>query len=104
MKPYKVIVGSTALLDIQEITNYYNKCLPKLGSRFQKVVKEQISTLKNSAESYNTRYSNVRCMLVRKFPYLVHFTIDDKKGTVEIFAVIHTSRSPAIWEERNKDL
>jgi mRNA-degrading endonuclease RelE of RelBE toxin-antitoxin system len=103
MKPYKVIVGSNALLDIQETTKYYNKCLPKLGSRFQKVVKKQINTLKNSAEGYNVRYTNVRCMLIRKFPYLVHFTIDDKKGIVEIFAVIHTSRSPDIWEERNKD-
>ena len=102
MKPYKVIVGSIALLDIQEITNYYNKCLPKLGSRFQKLVKQQIGTLKDNAEVYNKRYEDVHCLFVRKFPYLIHFTIDNKNRIVEVFAIIHTSRSPDIWEERNK--
>ncbi|MFI5137688.1 MAG: type II toxin-antitoxin system RelE/ParE family toxin [Sphingobacteriales bacterium] len=102
MESYKVLVGSIALLDIQEITNYYNKCLPKLGSRFQKLVKQQIGTLKNNAELYSIRYGEVHCMYVRKFPYLVHFTIDSKNRIVEVFAVIHTSRSPDIWEERNK--
>jgi mRNA-degrading endonuclease RelE of RelBE toxin-antitoxin system len=104
MKSCKVIISAAALLDIQEITNWYNKCLPKLGSRFQKVAKQQIGTLKLNAEGYSTRYNNVHCLPIKKFPYLIHFTIDNVNRIVEVFAVIHTSRSPDIWEERNNPL
>lgn len=102
MKPYKVRIGSAAILDIQEATNWYNGRVPKLGSRFQRLVKQQIGNLKNNANGYSIRYQNVHCMFVRKFPYLVHFTIDETNRIVEVFAVIHTSRNPDIWEERNK--
>jgi hypothetical protein len=39
-------------------------------------------------------------MLIKKFPFLVHFVVDEAAVVVEIFAVIHTSRNPTIWEER----
>jgi len=102
MKLYKVTIGIAALLDIQEVTNWYNECLPKLGSRFQHVVKQQIGTLKINAHGYNNRYRDVHCMPVKKFPYLIHFTIDNINRIVEVFAIIHTSRNPDIWEERIK--
>ena len=102
MKAYKLVVSTAALSDIQEVTNWYNQCLPKLGTRFQQAVKKQISTLKYNANSCAIRYQNVRCLLVKKFPYLIHFTINEVEEIVEVFAIIHTSRTPDIWEERNK--
>jgi hypothetical protein len=52
--------------------------------------------------AYAIRYADVRCMLVKKFPFMVHFTIDENQKLVEVFAVHHTSRNPKIWEERKK--
>jgi hypothetical protein len=69
-----------------------------LGSRFQKQVKHQINLLKIKAEYYSVRYSDVRCMVIKKFPFLVHYIIEE--STVKIFAVLHTSRNPLIWKER----
>lgn len=51
---------------------------------------------------YAIRYEEVRCMLVSKFPYLVHFIIDKRKHLIEIFAVFHTSRNPKIWSKRKE--
>lgn len=42
MPKFKVKIDSDALLDIQEATNWYNKQIAGLGSRFQKQVKQQI--------------------------------------------------------------
>ena len=33
---------------------------------------------------------------------MVHFTLNVDALLVEVFAVIHTSRNPEIWESRNK--
>ncbi len=104
MKSYKVKISDAALLDIQEATDWYNERLPKLGSRFQKNVRQQINTLKNSADGHSIRYSNVRCTLVNKFPFLIHFIIDEENQVLEIFAIIHTSRNPKIWEQRTKNV
>lgn len=42
-------------------------------------------------------------MPIEKFPYMVHFTVDEKNGIVKILAVIHTSRNPDIWDEKTKN-
>jgi len=39
-------------------------------------------------------------MLIKKFPYMVHFYIDPQTSTVEVLAVISTDRNPKIWEEK----
>lgn len=100
MSNYKISIDQDALKDIQSATDWYNDQLEGLGARFQKQVKTQINSLKNNPTVYALRYGNVRCMLIKKFPFLVHFTIDEGKKTVEIYALFHTSRNPKIWLEK----
>jgi len=102
MKSYRLKINKNALLDIQESTVWYNEQLPKLGSRFQKTVKQHIEKLRYNADSYSIRYADVRCTLIKKFPFLIHFRIDETNQVVEIFAIIHTSRHPKIWEKKTK--
>ncbi len=100
MPTYKISIETDALRDIQEATDWYNEKSQGLGSRFQQQIVEQINTLKINPLVYAIRYADVRCMLINKFPFMVHFVVDEKKELVEVFAVYHTSRSPKIWEER----
>ena len=102
MAKYKIVVEPDALQDIQEATDWYNEQLKGLGSRFQKQVVTQVNTLKKNPLGYAIRYAAVRCMIVKKFPFMVHFTIDENQKLVEVFAVYHTSRNPKIWEERKR--
>lgn len=102
MTTYKVNVDIDALQDIQDATDWYNEQLQGLGSRFQKQTKLQINSLKKDAPLYTNRYADVRCMLIKKFPFMVHYTLNIELSLVEVFAVIHTSRNPKIWQERRK--
>lgn len=99
MIKYKIRINTNALEDIQCITIWYNEQLQGLGSRFQKQVKMQINSLKINPNAYAIRYTDVRCMLIKKFPFLVHFTLNESQKTVDIFAVYHTSRNPHIWKK-----
>lgn len=103
MPGYKISIDPEALQDIQDATDWYNERLAGLGGHFQKQVKTQISTLKKNAGAYSLRYEDVQCMLIRRFPFLVHYTISEKQKTVEVFAVLHTSRNPRIWSKTRKD-
>lgn len=100
MAKYRLVVDPDALEDIQKATDWYNEQLSGLGSRFQKQVVRQINSLKKNPLIYAIRYSEVRCMMVKKFPFIIHFSINEEKQRVEVFAVFHTSRNPEIWLER----
>lgn len=102
MNSFKLFIDEEALQDIQNVTDWYNEQVHGLGSRFQKQTKSQINSLKKDPFLYANRYANVRCMLINKFPFMVHYTVDNKNFIVEVFAVIHTSRNPKIWLQRNK--
>ena len=102
MSSYKLQIDADALQDIQKATDWYNEQLQGLESRFQKQIKLQIDSLKKDATLYAIRYADVRCMVIKKFPFMVHFTLNTELFLVEVFAVIHTSRDPKIWEGRRK--
>jgi hypothetical protein len=48
----------------------------------------------------NIRYKNVRTAVLNMFPFLVHYTIDERNKTIVVSAVLHTSRNPKLWESR----
>jgi hypothetical protein len=97
MKVYTVFIDEAAIEDIKNASRWYETKQKGLGLRFKKQVSLQITSLSKAPNSFSIRYKKVRCMLVKKFPFLVHFTVDDKKEVVTIFAVYHTSSNPEIW-------
>ena len=101
MKVWTIRVDVDALTDIQDIINWYNTQSKGLGTRFKKQIVLQISSLKDNPEIYSNRYDEVRCMLIKKFPFLVHYSLNNNKNQVQVFAVFHTSRNPAICSKRN---
>jgi plasmid stabilization system protein ParE len=97
---YKIKVEPQALIDIQEITDWYNEKRSGLGKHFQSTVIKQIDGLSKNPHASAIRYKEIRCLLVTKFPYLAHFYINEETKTVEVLAVISTSRNPTVWTEK----
>jgi len=100
MKTFKVKIEPEALADIQEITDWYNEQKVGLGKRFQKTAIKQINSLNKDPQIYAIRYKEIRCVLIKKFPYMAHFYINDESHGVEVLAVISTDRNPKIWIEK----
>jgi len=100
MKRYIVKIDPEALADIQQITDWYNEAQTKHGKRFQETTIKQIDSMSKDPQIYTIRYKEIRCMLVKKFPYMAHFYINEVTNIVEVLAVISTHRDPIIWEEK----
>jgi len=100
MEKYIIQIGPEALEDIQDITDWYNEKQPELGRRFQETTIKQINSLAKDPQIYAIRYKEIRCMLVKKFPYMAHFYVNEETKNVEVLAVISTDRNPRIWEEK----
>lgn len=98
MKKYRIKIVAEALSDIRDITVWYDSQKAGLGKIFKDTVIKQTNDLTEDPQIFAIRYKEIRCMLVKKFPYLVHFYINEKTSVVEVLAVISIDRNPKIWE------
>ncbi len=86
--------------DIVAAVDWYNEKQAGLGDKFFKIIKQQTAKLSTSALHYAVKYDDIRCMGVNKFPYLIHYRVNEYTKTVKVEALFHTSRNPNIWNER----
>lgn len=86
--------------DIHEAIDWYNAQQNGLGDRFLLIVKKQLKSLEKSALQYAIRYDGIRCMPIKKFPFLVHYRVNE--NIVKVEAILNTYRNPEIWEQRIK--
>jgi len=101
MKKYKVVIAPRAIEEVQSAIDYYNSKQKGLGKRFLVEFKYTVSKIKRNP-FYQIRYDDVRCLLVRGFPYMTHFSVEDNGHKVYVHAVIHTSLDPeSNWVEQN---
>lgn len=86
--------------DIAQAVDWYNEKQAGLGDRLFNNIKKQTAKLSFAALHFAVKYDNIRCMRVEKFPYLVHYHVNEQTKTVKVEALFHTSRNPKIWDER----
>lgn len=82
-----------AIKDIQEAIDYYNSKQKNLGKKFHTEVKKYFTAIQKNPR-YQIRYENVRCLPLKKFPAMIHFTFDEKTNLVIIRAVLNTHLDP----------
>lgn len=85
--------------DISQAVDWYNEKQAGLGIRFFNNVKKQTAKLSTSALHFAVKYDDIRCMCITKFPYLVHYRVNEQTKKVKVEALLHTSRNPKIWGE-----
>lgn len=99
MAPFTIKTEPDAHQDIQEGINWYNKQQPGLGRKFHSEVKAYIKKLKINP-FFQVRYDDVHCLPINKYPYMIHFTINETDKIVTVRAVFNTHKDPEIWRER----
>lgn len=97
MNSFQIKIAPEALADIQDITSWYNEQREGLGRKFQLIAIRQINNLSENPYVYALRYNQIRCMLLKRFPYMVHFYINEQTKIVEVLAVFSTDRNPENW-------
>jgi len=89
---YKVILKPTAELEIAEACEWYASKNENLGSDLLCKIEDEINRLSQNPYQFQKRYRSVRIVFTKRFPYGIHYTIEDKK--VFVHAFLHTSRNP----------
>ncbi len=88
-----------ACRDIQEGVDWYNEQQTGSGKEFHAAVKASFIKLQKNP-FYQIRYDHVRCLPLKKYPYMIHFTLNEVNRRVVVHAVLNTFRDPKIWKDR----
>lgn len=91
---FEIRILNSAEEDIDAAFEYYSDINPKLGKRFIKLLNASFNDLKINP-NYQIRYDNFRMKLVRKFPYIIHYVLDDKRCIVYVYGVRNSYQNPA---------
>ena len=91
---YTILVTPTATNDIAVAIEYYNALATDLGYRFADLVATYFDRIAVLPTASATRYRNVRCKPMKRFPYLITFTVDEANHSVTILRVFNTYQEP----------
>ena len=91
---FKIKILPRAKEEINEICFYYESKSKGLGKIFYTILKEHISTLKNNP-FFENKYNIIRVLPLKKFPYSIHFCIDEYEKLIYISAIISDHQNPS---------
>lgn len=92
----EVHLNQEAQLDLEEALQWY---APRGQTvKFIWELEEVFGLIEENFELFPIVRKNVRRALVKYFPYSVLYV--EKADKLEVIAIFHQSRNPAIWEER----
>ena len=89
-------------MDLEESIDWYEKQRTGLGLEFSMRFEEALQFLTEHPTMYAKIYNEVRSVLMTQFPYSIFYIINEPNKDVQIFAIIHTSRNPEIWQLRTE--
>jgi plasmid stabilization system protein ParE len=92
--PYTILVTPTATDDITTALEYYNAVSADLGYRFADIVADYFDRIANWPTASPIRYKNIRGKAMKRFPYLITYTIDEAADSVNILRVFNTHQKP----------
>lgn len=98
---YEIVIDPKAIQDLQKAITYYEEKQQGLGKKFGNVIDKHFQQI-SKQPFYQIRYDKVRCLPVRKFPFMVHYFVDEIEKKIYVSAVFHTALNPNKWEKRNR--
>lgn len=92
---YEIIILVRADLEVDEIAEYYESLSNGLGTKFFNEYQNYVDTLA-TFPFFEEKYNIVRILPLKKFPYTIHYTVDEITKIVSIQAVTSNYQDPNI--------
>jgi len=95
---YILLIEEEAKVDISAAFYWYEDRQKGLGERFITVLDDCFNTILKNPGIYAKKYGEMRQAIVKKFPYVVIYEIENSK--IIVYSVFNTNQDPEKWLER----
>jgi plasmid stabilization system protein ParE len=86
--------------DVHQAKTWYKEQKEGLELEFADAIERAIEYIVEAPKTYAIRYKKVRIAHPKRFPYNIHFYIDESNTVVVITAIVHSKRHPKIDKKR----
>jgi len=97
---YQLVNRPDVETDIRVAVDYYKNISPELAHRFLFRIREAKTYITHYPLGFQEKYKNVRTVLLKQFPYQIHYLIDDLHQKIIILAIIHAYKNPMDYSYR----
>jgi mRNA-degrading endonuclease RelE of RelBE toxin-antitoxin system len=97
---YKIIHQPAVETDITAALDYYSQLNHNLVKQFMFRFEEAIFNISRSPCGFQIKYKEVRTLLLKQFPYHIHYLIDDEAQKIVLLAIIHAYKNPKDYTKR----
>jgi plasmid stabilization system protein ParE len=97
---YKVVNHPAVEEDIASVLTFYKSAGKRIINEFLSRLLEVNDYLKTNPYSFQVRYKEVRLIMLKQFPFQLHYIIDEFNKSVIVLAIVHTYRKPSDFSER----
>lgn len=97
---YAFVNRPAVSLDIFNAVDYYKNINPKLAKQFLFRIREAKTYIAKSPLGFQIKYKEVRTLLLKQFPYHIHYIIDETRKQIVILAIIHAYKNPNDYSAR----
>jgi hypothetical protein len=92
---FEITILKRAELEIDEISEYYESLVEGLGTKFYIEFRFYADTL-NNIPFFEQKYNEIRILPLKKFPYSIHFSVNETTKFVSIHAVTCDYQNPEL--------
>ena len=97
---YQLVNRPGVETDLKEAVDYYKNISPELARQFLIRIREAKAAITIHPLMFQEKYKNVRTVLLKQFPYQIHYLIDDLHQNIIILAIIHAYKNPLNYSNR----
>ncbi len=91
----QIRLAPEARADLFEAAAWYAEKAEGLGRDFLSVFDASMETLRTSPEAFPVVFDDVRRVVLRRFPFVVFYVVDDAE--IVVLSLHHERRSPDRW-------
>lgn len=100
----RLIVKPFAKLDLDDSIAWYEDKIIGLGKDFLRAIYKVFEIIRRNPKAFEIKIVRkglpIRAVPIDRFPFQVHYHIDELKQTIFVEAIWHTARNPARWKKR----
>lgn len=97
-----IVIHDDAVIEVEEAAIYYEERRPGLGLEFVAAIDRIVLDIGENSERFPAWRQSWRRGLLRRFPFVVFFEIEEDR--VSVLAVAHAKRHPGYWVARRPPL
>ncbi len=95
MAAFKLRFHPKFVIDLGSAIAWYDEISKVTCAKFKLATNRQLKLIRKNPHSRSVRYDQIRFARIPKFPYAIHYSIDDKNNCVLVYRLLSDFRDPS---------